>query len=72
MRRLTRIEFLALIVICFFMSTSVLSLSSCGGEDVGTDTGNGNTGKNSAPVANAGPDQNVSTGSLVTLSDYPV
>ncbi|MCH8069121.1 MAG: hypothetical protein IID16_07665 [Candidatus Marinimicrobia bacterium] len=41
-------------------------LTACGSGGGGGD-GNGGNGKNNAPVANAGPDQNVTTGSLVTL-----
>ncbi len=51
----------------FLLIISVFLLTSCGG-GVGTtttETGDGTT--NSAPVANAGTDQNVSTGSTVTL-----
>jgi lysophospholipase L1-like esterase len=44
---------------------SILFLGGCGGEGGASDTDLIN--ENSAPVANAGPDQQVTTGSLVTL-----
>jgi len=51
--------------IVFFAMFSLIAvmLTGCGG---GNSDGGGGT--NSAPASNAGPDQNISTGSLVTLS----
>jgi hypothetical protein len=55
-----------------FALLCILTLTACGDGGGGGNTGGGNVGSgdggdNSAPVANAGPNQNVSTGSLVTL-----
>ncbi len=54
-------HFLFALAMSFVLATSLLL--SCGGNGGGGNSGDTNT----APVANAGPDQNVSTGSIVTL-----
>src|SRR5690554_8176050 len=51
-------------------SILVFGLSACGGSGSGSDSGTQDPVQvqNSAPVANAGTDQNIATGSVVTLN----